>query len=57
MQVAFNAPISADFATATIVSRKKRFLMTNALMMLRMMVMMMRRKKINVFETSTLRLR
>ena len=57
LRMALNAPICAAFATATIVPRKKRFLRKNALMMLRMMIMMMmRRKKINVFETSTLRL-
>ena len=41
LQRALNAPICAAFATATIVPRKKRFLMTNALMT--MLMMMMRR--------------
>ena len=57
LRMALNAPICDALATATILPRKKSFFMTNALMMLRMMMMMMRRKKINVFETSTLRLR
>ena len=40
-QVVLNAAICAAFATATMVPRKKRCLMTNALTM---MFMMMRRK-------------
>ena len=40
-QMVLNAAICAAFATATIVPRKKRFLMTNALIM---MFMMMRGK-------------
>ena len=40
-QMVLNAAICAAFATATIVPRKKRFLMTNALTM---MFMMIRRK-------------
>ena len=40
-QLVFNAAICTAFATATMVPRKKRFLMTNALTM---MFMMMRRK-------------
>ena len=40
-QMVLNAAICATFATATMVSRKKRFLMTNALAM---MFMMMSRK-------------
>ena len=40
-QMALNAAICAAFATATIVPRKKTFLMTNSLMMI---FMMMRRK-------------
>ena len=40
-QMVLNAAICAAFATATIMPRKKRFLMTNALTM---MLMMMRRR-------------
>ena len=40
-QMVLNAAICAAFATATMVPRKKRFLMTNALTM---MFMMMSRK-------------
>ena len=38
-QMVLNAAICAAFATATIVPRKKRFLMTNALTMMFMMLM------------------
>ena len=42
--------------TESIEGMQKAFLMTNTLMMLRMMKMMVMRRKINVFDTSTLRL-
>ena len=41
LQMVLNAAICAALATATIVPRKKRFVMTNALTMMLMMMRMM----------------